>query len=199
MEKSRRKFIKRSAAAFGAMTIIPSHVLFAKDEIRNAAGKIIQPRIVAPSDKINMAFCGIGNRGGQILRSHNETGMINTTVLCDVDMGAKHTSRTLETYPKAKQYQDFREMFEKSVKEFDAVCIGTPDFSHFPITILAMSQGKHVYVEKPLTRTFNESELLIKAEKKYGVVTQMGNQGHSEGNYYQFKSWVENGIIKDVT
>ncbi|MCK5729666.1 MAG: twin-arginine translocation signal domain-containing protein, partial [Draconibacterium sp.] len=58
MEKSRRKFIKRSAAAFGAMTIIPSHVLFAKDEIRNAAGEIIQPRIVAPSDKVNMAFCG---------------------------------------------------------------------------------------------------------------------------------------------
>ena len=196
---SRRKFIKRSAATLGAMTIIPSHVLFAKDEIRNAAGKIIKPRVVAPSDKVNMAFCGIGNRGGEILRSHNETGMINTTVLCDVDMGARHTFRTLEAYPKAKQYQDFREMFEKSAKEFDAVCVGTPDFSHFPITILAMSQGKHVYVEKPLTRTFNESELLIKAEKKYGVVTQMGNQGHSEGNYYQFKSWVENGIIKDVT
>ncbi|MBA7590798.1 hypothetical protein ES708_32938 [subsurface metagenome] len=90
-------------------------------------------------------------------------------------------------------------MFDKSGNEFDAVCVGTPDFSHFPITILAMSEGKHVYTEKPLTRTFNESQLLIDAAKKYKVVTQMGNQGHSEGNYYQFKTWVEAGIIKDVT
>ena len=83
--------------------------------------------------------------------------------------------------------------------KIDAVSVGTPDFSHFPITILAMSLGKHVYVEKPLTRTFQESELLIKAAKKYGVATQMGNQGHCQDNYYQFKSWVENGVIKDVT
>ncbi|QGY47411.1 gfo/Idh/MocA family oxidoreductase [Maribellus comscasis] len=196
---SRRKFIKRTAGALGAFTVVPGHVLFAKPEIRNAAGELVKPRVIAPSDKINMAFCGIGNRGGQILQAHNSTGMINTTVLCDVDMGAKHTVKSIEDHPKAKQYQDFREMFEKSAREFDAVCVGTPDFSHFPITILAMSQGKHVYVEKPLTRTFYESELLIEAAKKYGVVTQMGNQGHSEGNYYQFKSWVENGIIKDVT
>jgi predicted dehydrogenase len=196
---SRRKFIQKAATTFGAITIVPAHVLFSKDEIRNAAGEIISPRVVAPSDKINMAFCGIGNRGGEILRAHNATGMINTTVLCDVDMGAKHTLKNIEAYPKAKQYQDFREMFEKSAKEFDAVCVGTPDFSHFPITILAMSQGKHVYVEKPLTRTFNESEILIKAAGKYNVVTQMGNQGHSEGNYYQFKAWVDAGIIKDVT
>jgi predicted dehydrogenase len=146
-----------------------------------------------------MAFCGIGNRGGQILKDFNKTGLVNTTVLCDVDMGAKHTLKNMADYPDATQYQDFREMFDKSVKEFDAVCVGTPDFSHFPITILAMSLGKHVYVEKPLTRTFNESELLIKAAGKYKVATQMGNQGHSEANYFQFKAWVEAGIISDVT
>jgi predicted dehydrogenase len=196
---SRRKFLTRTAATVGALTIVPSHVLFAKPEIRNAAGELIRPRIIAPSDKINMAFCGIGNRGGEILRAHNATGMINTTVLCDVDMGAKHTLKNMGAYPKAIQYQDFRVMFDKSAKDFDAVCVGTPDFSHFPITILAMSQGKHVYVEKPLTRTFHESEILIAAANKYKVVTQMGNQGHSEGNYYQFKAWVEAGIIKDVT
>ncbi|WP_297089588.1 Gfo/Idh/MocA family oxidoreductase [uncultured Draconibacterium sp.] len=196
---SRRKFIKKSAATVGALTIVPSSVLFARDEIRNAAGEVIRARVVAPSDKVNMAFCGIGNRGGQILKAFNETGLVNTTVLCDVDMGAKHTVENMKAYPKASQYQDFREMMEKSAKEFDAVCVGTPDFSHFPITILAMSQGKHVYVEKPLTRTFHESELLIQAAKKYKVATQMGNQGHSEANYFQFKTWVEAGIIKDVT
>ncbi|MCF6332874.1 MAG: Gfo/Idh/MocA family oxidoreductase [Draconibacterium sp.] len=196
---SRRKFIKKSAVTLGAITIVPSHVLFAKNEIRNTLGKIIRAASVVPSDKINMAFCGIGNRGGSDLRSFNKTGLVNTTVLCDVDMGAPHTTENMKAYPKAKRYQDFREMFDKSGKEFDAVCAGTPDFSHFSIAVLSMSQGKHVYVEKPLTRTFNESEILIKAAKKYKVATQMGNQGHSEGNYFQFKAWVEAGIIKDVT
>ena len=196
---SRRKFIKKSALVAGSFTIVPSYILFAKDEHRNEKGELLRPRIVAPSDKVNMAFCGIGNRGGQILRSFNNTGLINTTVLCDVDMGAKHTTRSIEEHSKARQFQDFRVMFEKAIKDFDAVCIGTPDFSHFPIAILAMSLGKHVYVEKPLTRTFNESELLIQAAKKYKVATQMGNQGHSEGNYFQFKAWVDAGIIKDVT
>jgi hypothetical protein len=62
-----------------------------------------------------------------------------------------------------------------------------------------MSLGKHVYVEKPLTRTFQESELLLNAARKFKVATQMGNQGHSDANYFQFKTWVEKGIIKDVT
>jgi hypothetical protein len=199
MEESRRKFIKKSAAAFGALTILPSHVLFAKNAITDSAGNVIKAAVVAPSDKVNMAFCGIGNRGGSILRQFNDTGLVNTVVMCDVDMGAKQTLQNIKSYPKAKKYQDFREMFDKSGKEFDAVCAGTPDFSHFPISILAMSEGKHIYTEKPLTRTFNESQILIDATKKYKVATQMGNQGHSEGNYYQFKAWVDAGIIKDVT
>lgn len=62
-----------------------------------------------------------------------------------------------------------------------------------------MAHGKHVYVEKPMARTFQEVELMMRAEKKFGVVTQMGNQGHSEANYFQFKAWKEAGLIKDVT
>lgn len=50
-----------------------------------------------------------------------------------------------------------------------------------------------------MARTFNEEELMMKAVKKYKVVTQMGNQGHSEANYFQSKAWTEAGIIKDVT
>jgi hypothetical protein len=196
---SRRKFLQKAATTFGAITIVPAHVLFAKDEIRNAAGEIIQPRVVAPSDKVNMACCGIGNRGGEIMRSLYSTGLVNFVALCDVDMGAPHTLKNMEAHPDAKRFQDFRKMFDKIEKEFDAVSVGTPDFSHFPITMLAMSKGKHVYVEKPMARTFNEVQLMMDGAEKYKVATQMGNQGHSEGNYFQFKTWVEAGIIKDVT
>jgi len=196
---SRRKFIQRAATTFGAITIVPAHVLFAKPEIRNKAGEIVRNASVVPSDKVNMACCGIGNRGAQIMGDFYKTGLVNFVALCDVDMGAPHTIKSIEAYPKAKRFQDFREMFDKIENEFDAVSVGTPDFSHFPITMLAMSKGKHVYVEKPMARTFNEIELMINGAKKYKVATQMGNQGHSEGNYFQFKTWVEAGIIKDVT
>jgi hypothetical protein len=115
-------------------------------------------------------------------------------------MGARHTENALKKFPNVPRFQDFRQMFDKMGNQIDAVAVCTPDFAHFPITMMAMALGKHVYVEKPMARTFNEVELMMKAAQKYPkVVTQMGNQGHSEGNYFQFKSWVEAGIIKDVT
>jgi predicted dehydrogenase len=62
-----------------------------------------------------------------------------------------------------------------------------------------MAHGKHVYLEKPLAHTFQEVDILIAMAAKTGVVTQMGNQGHSGNNYFQFKAWTEAGIIRDVT
>ena len=198
-KNNRRDFFKKSALSIGALTVLPGNVIFASAEVKNKAGEKVKPASFVPGDKVNMAFCGVGNRGRQILTEFMKTGMVNNIAMCDTDMGAPHTLESMQEYPKARQFKDFRKMFDEMANEIDAVCIGTPDFSHFPITILAMSMGKHVYVEKPLTRTFYESELLMDAEKKYKVVTQMGNQGHSGENYFQFKSWYEAGIIRDVT
>ncbi|QDH80002.1 Gfo/Idh/MocA family oxidoreductase [Echinicola soli] len=195
----RRDFLKKSALAFGAVSIVPSHVLFSKPEIRDKEGKLIQKASLVPSDRVNLACVGIGNRGGQVINAIDQTGHANIVSLCDVDMGAEHTLESMGKFPKATRFQDFREMLDKESEHFDAVMVATPDFSHFPVTMAAMAAGKGVYVEKPLARTFNEIELLMKAADKYGVVTQMGNQGHSEANYFQFKAWVEAGIIKDVT
>ena len=183
----RRHFITQGATAATAFSILPSHVF----------GKSLGH--IAPSDKINLACVGIGHRGGQISNTFGSKKLTNIVALCDVDMGAEHTLNVIKKNPKAKQFQDFREMFDKMSDSIDAVSIGTPDFSHFPITMKSMALGKHVYVEKPMARTFNEVELMIQGAKKYGVATQMGNQGHSEANYFQFKSWVDAGIIKDVT
>ncbi|MCU0405347.1 MAG: Gfo/Idh/MocA family oxidoreductase, partial [Chitinophagaceae bacterium] len=148
-------------------------------------------------DKVNLACVGIGNRGGEIIREFYKTGLANIVALCDVDMEAPHTLDILKQFPDVPRFKDFRQMFEKMGKQIDAVSVGTPDFSHFPVTMMAIKLGKHVYVEKPMARTFNEVELMMKAAAKYPkVVTQMGNQGHS---YFQFKAWTEAGIIKDVT
>jgi hypothetical protein len=174
---------------------------FLRDSMITSAGVAIAPSLLKhwQQQKVNIAYIGIGYRGWDVIQSLERTGLTNVVALCDVDMGAPHTQNALKLLPNARRFQDFRELFDKMGNQIDAVTIAVPDFAHFPITMMAMSLGKHVYVEKPLARTFNEVELMMKAEKKYKVVTQMGNQGHSEGNYFQFKTWKDAGIIKDVT
>jgi len=152
------------------------------------------------AEKVRLACIGIGNQGAADLFSFHKTGLAEIVALCDVDMGAPQTTKVLEMFPNLPRFQDFRKLFDKMGKDFDAVAIGVPDHSHFPITMLALSEGKHVFVEKPMARTFQEIELMMAAAKKRpNQVTQMGNQGHSEANYFQFKAWKEAGIIKDVT
>lgn len=177
----RRSFLK-GILATGALTTFSPNLLFA-----------------ATGDKVRLACIGIGNRGADVIRELNRTGLAEIVALCDTDMGAKHTEPILNMFPNVPRFQDFRKLFDKMGKDFDAVSVCTPDFSHFPISMLAMSQGKHVYVEKPMALTFRQMELMMAAEKKYKTACQMGNQGHSEGNYFQFKAWTEAGIIKNVT
>lgn len=153
-----------------------------------------------PADKVKIAYIGIGNRGEQNIEEFARTGMIDVVALCDVDLDGKQCQKALNKYPKAKRFRNFREMFEKYSSHFDAVVASVPDHIHFPIAMMALDYGKHIYLEKPMTRTFIEAELLMeKARRCPNVVTQVGNQGHSEANYFQFKAWKEAGIIKDVT
>lgn len=188
---TRREFIKNAALASAGLAV---------GGFATKTSAASYSRIAGANRKVNLAHIGIGNRGCEIMNDFAKTGLTNVVALCDVDMGAEHTKKALAKYPNAKRFKDFREMFDKMGNEIEAVAIATPDFAHFPAVMMSMAEGKHVYVEKPLARTFHETELLIEASKKYPkVVTQMGNQGHSEVNYFQFKAWKEAGIIKDVT
>lgn len=188
---TRRDFIKSAALASAGLAI---------GTVSNKMNAASYSRIVGANKKINLAHIGIGNRGWEIIEQFDNTGLANVVALCDVDLGAEQTKKALAKFPHARRFKDFREMFDKMGNEIEAVAIATPDFAHFPAVMMSMTYGKHVYVEKPLSRTFYESELLIKTAMKYPkVVTQMGNQGHSEANYFQFKAWTEAGIIKDVT
>jgi Oxidoreductase family, NAD-binding Rossmann fold/Oxidoreductase family, C-terminal alpha/beta domain len=127
----------------------------------------------SPNQKLNIAAIGLGTRGPAILVGAAATE--NIVALCDVD--EVRSARGFAEYPKATKYKDYRKMFEAEGKNIDAVMIATPDHMHTPVALLAMQQRKHVYCEKPLTRTVWESQLLADAAVKYGVATQMGNQG----------------------
>lgn len=194
-EISRSSFLKR-VLAVSAAAALPSALAAAMPD---GSKPVMKGKFVSPSQKVNLACCGIGNRGREIIQELHATGLANIVALCDVDMGAKHTKYIIDKFPDVPRFQNFVEMFDKMGDKIDAVSVGVPDHAHFPICMLAMSRGIHVYVEKPLARTFRENELLMKAEKKHNVVTQMGNQGHSGENYFQFKAWKDAGIIKDVT
>lgn len=192
-DSSRRLFLKRAMMLSAAAAVTPN-IIHASP---SSWGEV---KFAKPGEQVNLACCGIGNRGGEILREFHKTGLANFVAFCDVDMGAPHTLETLKQFPDVPRFKDFREMFDKMGNQIEAVTAGVPDFSHFPIVMEAIGRGIHIYTEKPMGRTFNECELMMKAAKKNPkVVTQMGNQGHSDANYFQFKAWVDAGIIKDVT
>ena len=180
----RRQFITRSAAVSAAATILPSYAI-GQD---------------SPGDKLNLAVIGCTKRGGSIGGDAIRHDLTNCVALCDVvpSRAEELKKKTKGRCDDAVVFDDFREMFTKMGDKIDVCTIGVPDHAHFPIAMLAMSMGINVYVEKPLAHTFEECELLIAAEKKYGVKCQMGNQGHSSEQRLQFQSWVEAGIIQNV-
>lgn len=192
-QNSRRKFLQ-STALLSAASTFPG--IWTKASSQSAA----TPKVYKAGEKVNLACVGIGNQGGSDVMSFAKTGLANFVAFCDVDMEAPQTLEVLKKFPDVPRFKDFRTMFDKMGSQIEAVTIGVPDHSHFAITMMALGLGKHVFVEKPMARTFNEVELMMKSAKKHSnLVTQMGNQGHSEANYFQFKAWTEAGIIKDVT
>jgi predicted dehydrogenase len=173
---SRRDFIGGAAAAM-AFTFVPSHVL-------------AQP----PSGKLNVASIGAGGMGAGNTSACAAAGA-NIVALCDVDWD--RAADTFKRFPNAKQYKDFRKMLDTE-KSIEAVIVATPDHFHTVAAMAAMRRGKHVYVQKPLTRLVSEARALTEAARKYKVVTQMGNQGHSGNGVRDICEWIWAGVIGEV-
>lgn len=180
---SRRDFIKTAGLATAGLMVAGTGGAAAMGGSAMGAASMTaaqRKNTKGANRKVNLAAIGIGNQGGYILDAIDKTGNVNVVALCDVDLDSAESQKMVARFPKAKRYKDFRRMFDAMAGDIDAVTVGTPDHSHFAICMLAMSLGKHVYVEKPMARTFHEAELMIQAANKYPtVVTQVGNQGHS--------------------
>ncbi len=173
---SRRKFIKGAAAAVTLPFFMPHSVFGA-------------------NNRVNLAWIGPGNQGTTVLRGV-PSEMANIVALCDVDDNPWGNPR--ELFPNAKFYKDFRVMLDEMDDEIDAVGIATPDHTHFAAAYMAISRGKHVFCEKPLTHSAWEARTLMNLARERGVKTQMANQGHASEGIRLFKEWYQAGLIGDV-
>lgn len=153
------------------------------------------PRIrrLGSSDKLRIAAVGAGGKGRSDIQ---HCGGEEIVALCDAD--EKQAAGARKGFPNAKFYFDWREMLEKEEKNIDAVIVSTPDHLHAIVASAAIKMGKHVYCQKPLTQTVFEARYLRDLAAKYGVVTQMGNQGSSEDGLRRAVEIVQAGVIGPV-
>lgn len=176
---NRRDFLQSTAATAGAL-VLP---LFSIGQTGGSA-----------NSKVNVAVVGAGGMGGYAV---NMAGKENFVAICDVD--EKRAENAFKNNPSVPRFKDFRVMLDKLDKQIDAVAISTPDHTHFAVALAAMERGKHVFVQKPLAHNIWQLRALQKAAKKYNVITQMGNQGHTFEGMHRIKEWCDAGIIGDVT
>ena len=182
-KSGRRKFLRNTVITGAGFFIIPRHVL----------GR----GFIAPSDKLNVASIGAGGKGASDLTEIAKSARVNIVSLCDVD--DRQAKKSRDNFPKATYHKDYRVMLEKEKNNIDACVISTPDNTHAVATLAAMQLGKHVYTQKPLTHDIYEARILAQAEKKYKVVTQMGNQGGSGDGVRLGREIYEAGLIGQVT
>jgi predicted dehydrogenase len=189
---NRRKLLKYSAAiAAGAAgaRLFPAPALLAGP---------------SPNSKLAVAVIGCANQG---LISVNEIARLEERMVAFVDVDDRQYGKTqkmlAESYPDLKfdaiqQFFDYRKMLDKLHKQIDAVFVCIPDHHHATAAMIAMKLGKAVYVEKPLAHSIGECRILAEAAKKYKVITQMGNQGHSREGIRVLCEYLWAGAVGNV-
>jgi hypothetical protein len=164
---TRRSFLKTTTAGIAAAGVAPSLASGARGE------------------PFRFAQIGCGGKGESDREAMLAAGA-TVVALCDVDEeNAKHT---FSKHPDLPRFKDFRQLLDKLEKGIDGVVVSTPDHVHAAAALDAIRRGKHVYVQKPLARTFGECQALLDSSRKHRVVTQMGNQGHAGSG---LKVWEE--------
>ncbi len=173
---SRRQFLRQTALG-AAGTFFIARSGFAK---------------VSPNEKLNIGAIGVAGRGGDDL---HEVASENIVAICDVD--THNLGAAAKKFPGAKTYYDFRRLVDRN--DLDAIVVGTPDHVHAVQAAAALRSGRHVYCEKPLTRTISEARLITDLARKHKRVTQIGTQIHAGGNYRRAVEIVRSGVIGNVT
>jgi predicted dehydrogenase len=175
---TRRTFLKQTAAA-GAVLGFPA-VLRASN----------------PNSRVQLAAIGVEGMGYNDLRNLSSHEKVTYVGFCDID--SRSFARADAAVPGVPHFKDFRVMLEQLGDKVDAVCVSTPDHMHALPAIEAMKRGKHVYCQKPLAHTVWECRQMRRWAEKKGVVTQMGNQVHSQIEYRLATRLIQEGAIGRV-
>lgn len=175
---SRRYFLRQTALVGSSLVAAPFWATAA--------------RKLSANDKLNIGVIGVAHQG-----NYNLTNVANQNIvaLCDID--DNYLSATAKKFPSAKTYNDFRRLLDQP--DLDAVVVATPDHSHAVATVAALKSGRHVYCEKPLTRTLSECRAVMEATRKTKRVTQIGTQIHAGANYRRVVELVQSGAIGTVS
>jgi predicted dehydrogenase len=224
-EISRRKFLATGATGVAAFTIVPRHVLgrgfTAPSDMLNIAGvgvggmgranliNLASQNIVALCD-VDWGYAGkaferldldIENLKTRLERPDPQPVAGQGPVVFDRVKAKKQIEGMIrlknEHWPKAKRFQDYRQMLDQQ-RDIDAVVVATSDHMHAPIALAAMDLNKHVYVQKPLTWSVDESRQLARRAKELKIATQMGNQGHSFDDARTAVEYIRSGAIGEV-
>ncbi len=168
-----------------------------------------QGRTIRPGARINVAAIGAGGMGAS-----NMTALTGENIVAYADPDLGRVDRSLRdgdgvlrpervglkaAYDAAQHFTDYRKMLDER-KDLDAVVIATPDHHHALAAKMAMERGLHVYVQKPLTYSVQESRMLLELSRKNpGLMTQMGNQGHSSDDGRRVVELIRGGAIGKVS
>lgn len=182
---NRRKFLQLGSAAAGLGYLYTGPA----NSVLRAAGA---------NDRLRVAGIGVGGKGAGDIEQAGS--LMDVVALCDIDDGPKYLGDRAKKFPDAKTFSDFRKLFDDAalLKNIDAFTVSTPDHTHALAAGLAIRAGKHVYVQKPLTRTVFEAHLLRKLAKEHKVCSQMGNQGTTENGLRRAVELVQAGVIGPV-
>ena len=174
---SRRRFLTGAGAAGFGTTILPSGRIFAAD-----------------TKKVRHACIGIGGMGGGDFAQFLRHPSVEVVAVCDIDIARSKGVRS--KVPGAKFYQDWRELL--ATEKIDSVNVSVPDHMHAPITMEALSLGRHVYCQKPLAHDIHEVRMIGAKAAESGLVTQMGTQMTSNIGERIAVEWIRNGAIGKV-
>ncbi len=184
---NRRDFLKKASATTLGVSLLGGHQYGAFSS--------------APAnDKLVVGIMGVNSRGSALATGFAKTPGIEVAYICDVDDNAlkKGLKAVADTGQKKqpKAVKDFRAILDD--KGVDALVIAAPDHWHAPASLLALSAGKNVYVEKPGSHNPHEGELVARASEQYGKVVKMGNQRRSWPFVAEALGELKNGVIGNV-
>lgn len=148
----------------------------------------------AKGEKLRLGIVGVANQGGANLGQVEGESIV---ALCDVD--SAYLEAAGNRFPSAKRYRDFRELLSDDTLDLAGVVISTPDHTHAPAAAMALRRGLGVYLEKPLTHTLEECQLLARLAAENECVTQMGTLIHAGANYRRVVEAIQAGVIGRVT